>query len=197
MCSDTHNLNHPVTYEVVLTCEGNCDEDGNTIVDDSTATDGSTSSDPQDSNSSDSTGETDSTDGGANPPEGGDSTPSGSSSLLDISSGLANFIETGGFLDQVKEAASSDEEADIESLVAADDLILDSVSQDNQIMTVTETKAEVEFPQEIALPVLNFADLEPQQVESVVAALTAVLQQIGCVSTMSVVLLGPWTGTLT
>ena len=189
-----HNLNHAVEYEVILTCEGNCDEDGNTIIDNSTATDGSTSSDPQDSNSTDSTGETDSTDEGTNPPEDGDgdsASSGGSSSLLDISSGLASFIETGGFLDKIKEAASSDEEADIGSLVAADDLILDSVNQDTQIMTVTETKAEVEFPQTIALPVLNLADLEQHQVESIIAALTTVLEQIGCVSSMLFVLLGP------
>ena len=172
---------------MILTCEGNCDEDGNTIVDDSATTDGSTSSGPQDSNS----GETNSTDGGTNPLEGGTSTSSDSSSLLDISSGLASFIETGGFLNKVKEAASSDEEAGIGSLVATDDLVLDSVNQDTQIMTVTETKAEVEFPQTIALPVLNLADLEQHQVESIIAALTTVLEQIGCVSSMLFVLLGP------
>ncbi|EJK55373.1 hypothetical protein THAOC_24899, partial [Thalassiosira oceanica] len=170
-----------IEYKVILTCEGNCDEDGNTIIDNSTATDGSTSSNPQGSNSTDSTGETDSTDGGTNPPEGGNSTSSVSSSLLDISSGLATFIETGGFVEKVKEAASSNEEADIGSLVAADDLILDSVNQDTQIVTVTETKAKVEFLQTIALPVLNFADLEQHQVESIIAALTTVLQEIGCI----------------
>ena len=178
MCTDTYNQNHAVAYEVILTCEGICDEDGNTIVDDSAATDdGSTSSGPQDSNSTD-----DSTDEGTDSPEGGNSTSSSSSSLQDISSGLASFIETGGFLNKVKEAASSDEEAGIGSLVATDDLILDSVNQDSQIMTVTETKAEVEFPQTIALPVLNFADLEQHQVQSIIAALTTVLEQIGCVS---------------
>ena len=81
-------------------------------------------------------------------------------------------------------------------LMYVSQLDLFAVSE-NQLSWLPQTKAQVEFPQTIALPVLNFADLKPHQVESVVAALTAVLQQIGCVSTMSVVLLGPWTGTLT
>ena len=146
-----------IQYEIILTCEGNCDEEEEVEEEQEGATDGGSDETPNSGN-----------------PNNNDD--AGNSDLMDISKGLSSFISNGNFANEMKKAA---EETGMTSLAGA---AVESVAVSDEIQTSKETNAAIKFVKTISLPVQDLAELDQTQVDQLIEALTKVLESIGCVS---------------
>ena len=141
-----------IEYEIILTCEGNCDEEG---------------------------GEDEQEEGGSEetPTSGSNNNDVGTSNLMDISEGLSSFIANGSFADEVKKAAEETGMASLASAAVESVAVSDEIQTSKETNAAIKFVKTISLPVQ-NLAELD----QTTQVDQLIEALTKVLKNIACVS---------------